>query len=72
MFVQSNIERRCPTLRNRKSLSRTASLLKWERIAASAMSGSELDLELHYDDLNNDESHKNKKSGGNPLQQTFV
>lgn len=67
----SYIERRCPTtLRNRKSS--TASLLKWERIAASAMSGSELDLELHYDDEHNaDESHRNKKTDGYPLQ-TFV
>lgn len=49
-------------------MSSTASLLKWERIAASAMSGSELDLELHYND---DESHRHKKSEGFPLQ-TFV
>lgn len=51
-------------------MSSTASLLKWERIAASAMSGSELDLELHYPD-NDDESHRHKKSEGFPLQ-TFV
>uniref|UniRef100_A0A336LP51 Anoctamin n=1 Tax=Culicoides sonorensis TaxID=179676 RepID=A0A336LP51_CULSO len=67
--LRAREERRCPTLRNRKSLSRTASLLKWERIAASAMSGSELDLELHYDDQNNQESHK--KIDSCPLQ-TFV
>ncbi|XP_063708126.1 anoctamin-4 isoform X2 [Culicoides brevitarsis] len=69
--LRAKEERRCPStqLRNRKSPSRTASMLKWERIAASAMSGSELDLELHYDDQMNDESHK--KTDGYPLQ-TFV
>lgn len=71
VFVLLNLGRREPTSQNRKSLSRTASLLKWERIAASAMSGSELDLELHYDDRCNEESHRNNEAEGYPLQ-TFV
>lgn len=54
-------------VKNHKSLSRAASLLKWERIAASAMSGSELDLELHYDN-----DHTNEETFGDLPVQTFV
>lgn len=56
--------------RQRRPLSRQASLMKWERIASSNMTGSELDLEMHYDNFN-----KTKVQAGDnadDAKQTFV
>lgn len=44
--------------------------MKWERIASSNMTGSELDLEMHYDNYNNTKA--NTGDNADITKQTFV